>query len=198
MILRFRSLNVAIHWKSHAYKFYPLGTHWIPLEILIPFVKTFLYPEESTYCYWGLLGTNWIQQVTEIRVTKFWSIFKSTHITRAFYWELNEFTKKQCFSSLKRCSILNNKLITCESYWKPPVFIVILRFRSVKCCYILKSTIIQACPIGNSLNSPRNFDSIRENFSIFRRGHLLLLRPIWNYPNSRSYWDSANQILINL
>ena len=51
---------------------------------------------------------------------------------------------------------------------------------SLKCCYILKSTLTQACLFGNSLNSPRNFDSIRENFSISRTVHLLLLRPIGN------------------
>jgi len=157
-------------------------SHWELTEFanLTPFVKIFLYPEQSNYYYCGLLGTNWIHQVTEIRLSKFWKIFKSTHITRTCYWELTEFTKKQCFRSLKRCAILNNKLITWESYWETTEFTMILRHRYLKCCYILRSTIIQACPIGNSLNSPRNFDSIRQNFSISLAVHLLLLRPTTN------------------
>jgi len=71
---------------------------------------------------------------------------------------------KQCLSSLKCCCILNSPFITCVSYWEPTEFTMILRLCSLKCSYILKSTLIQACPMGNSLKSPRNFDSIRENF----------------------------------
>jgi len=82
-------------------------------------------------------------------------MFKSTHITRAGYWELTEFTKKQCFSSLKRCSILNNMLITCESYWEPTEFIMMLRFRSLKCCFIEKQT-HTSMSHWELIDSPRN------------------------------------------
>jgi len=88
--------------------------------------------------------------------------------------------KETVFQLVNTLLTFSKKLITCESYWEPTEFTMILRFRSVKCCYMLKSTLTQGCPIGNWLNSHRNFDSIRENFSISLTVHLLLLRSIGN------------------
>jgi len=49
-------------------------SHWELTEFanMIQYVKIFLNPEESTYYYCGLLGTNSIHQVTEIRLSQFW------------------------------------------------------------------------------------------------------------------------------
>jgi len=160
------------------------------------FLKIFLYPELSTNYYSGLLGWTEFTKLLRFGSPNYDKSLK-VHILQEPATGNYEFIKKQCFSSLKLCSILNNTWLHVNPFGNL-LSNVILRVRSLKCFYIFKSTFIQACHIGNSLNSPTNFDSISENSSISRTVHLVLLRPTRNYQYSPIYWDSNHGILINL
>jgi len=60
-----------LYIEKHTHTSMSIGTHWIRLEILIPFLKIFPYPDQSTYYFCGLFGSTGIDDITEIRSGNF-------------------------------------------------------------------------------------------------------------------------------